>query len=244
MKLFSKRKPEPEPPKGGLVVWGRKTSVNVQKVLWTLEELGLDYAREDVGGPFGRLDSPEFAALSPHPAIPVLVDNRYGAPIVVWESAAVNRHLVEAAARGGNDALWPTDLAARAVVDRWAEWAQVNFYPPVRDLFWSVVRTPAAERDPSAIAQAADAARAVAQSAEAAIAAHGHLAADRLTLADVPFAGMLHRFMTLEIERPALPALERYYAALKERPAYAATIVADYEAMRVPGAERAAAPIA
>ena len=36
------------------VLWGRNTSVNVQKVVWTLEELGLDYERKDVGGNFRR----------------------------------------------------------------------------------------------------------------------------------------------------------------------------------------------
>ena len=33
-----------------ITVWGRKNSVNVQKVLWALEELDVPYTRENVGG--------------------------------------------------------------------------------------------------------------------------------------------------------------------------------------------------
>ena len=40
-----------------LVVWGRKNSINVQKVMWTVAELGLACERKDVGGPFGGLDT-------------------------------------------------------------------------------------------------------------------------------------------------------------------------------------------
>ena len=41
-----------------LTIWGRINSVNVQKVLWCCEELGLDYQRIDAGGPFGIVDTP------------------------------------------------------------------------------------------------------------------------------------------------------------------------------------------
>ena len=34
---------------GDIRVWGRKSSVNVQLVLWTLDELNLAYQRVDAG---------------------------------------------------------------------------------------------------------------------------------------------------------------------------------------------------
>ncbi len=33
-----------------LRIWGRNNSINVQKVMWTVGELGLDHERRDVGG--------------------------------------------------------------------------------------------------------------------------------------------------------------------------------------------------
>ena len=41
-----------------LKIIGRKTSSNVQKVLWTCGELDLPFEREDLGGPFGGNDTP------------------------------------------------------------------------------------------------------------------------------------------------------------------------------------------
>ena len=54
-----------------LRIWGRTNSSNVQKVMWAVGELGLAHERIDVGGAFGRLDSPEYTALNPNRLIPV-----------------------------------------------------------------------------------------------------------------------------------------------------------------------------
>ena len=37
-------------------IWGRDNSVNVEKVLWVCEELGLPFERVDAGGQFGIVD--------------------------------------------------------------------------------------------------------------------------------------------------------------------------------------------
>ena len=70
-----------------LTLWGRKNSVNVQKPMWLIGELGLEVDRKDVGGPFGGLDTPEYKALNPHQVIPTLQDDE----VTVWESEAVLR---------------------------------------------------------------------------------------------------------------------------------------------------------
>ena len=40
-----------------LTIWGRKTSSNVQALMWCVGELGLDYLRFDVGHRYGGTDS-------------------------------------------------------------------------------------------------------------------------------------------------------------------------------------------
>ena len=55
-----------------LTVWGRRSSFNVQKVMWLIGELGLDHRHIDAGGRFGGLDAPEFMAMNPHGRIPVI----------------------------------------------------------------------------------------------------------------------------------------------------------------------------
>ena len=48
-----------------LKLWGRKTSSNVQKILWALEELEQPYEHEIVGGIYGGKDKKEYASKTP-----------------------------------------------------------------------------------------------------------------------------------------------------------------------------------
>ena len=105
-----------------LRVWGRRSSFNVQKVMWLVGELGLAHERIDAGSTFGGLDAPEFLAMNPHGRIPVIADGQ----AIVWESHAVLRYL---AARHGALQFWPDDLAVRARVDGWMDWSQTALQP-------------------------------------------------------------------------------------------------------------------
>ena len=58
-----------------LKILGRTSSINVRKVLWTCQELGIDYVREDWGIGFKPTQSPDFLALNPNAQVPVLIDN-------------------------------------------------------------------------------------------------------------------------------------------------------------------------
>jgi glutathione S-transferase len=43
-----------------VLIYGRDTSYNVQKVLWLLEELEIEYSHKQLGGKFGGLETEEF----------------------------------------------------------------------------------------------------------------------------------------------------------------------------------------
>ena len=103
-----------------LKVWGRRTSSNVQALMWSVGELGLAYERFDVGHRFGGLNTPEFLAMNPNGTIPVLRDDD-GEPL--WETGSILRYLAN---RYGRAPYWPNDLAKRTRVDQWAEWSKIN----------------------------------------------------------------------------------------------------------------------
>jgi glutathione S-transferase len=73
-----------------LKIWGRKTSINVQKVLWCCEELGLQYERIDAGGASGLTRDPEYLALNPNGLVPTISDDGF----VLWESGSRLGHYV------------------------------------------------------------------------------------------------------------------------------------------------------
>ncbi|MBK8324432.1 MAG: glutathione S-transferase [Betaproteobacteria bacterium] len=195
-----------------LRIWGRITSVNVQKVVWSADEMGLAYERIDAGGAFGITQSPEYKAMNPNSLVPVIEDDGF----VLWESNAIARYLAaKHAARG----LWPEDPKLRADVDRWMDWQATTFTPAMRDAFWQLVRTPADKRDAAALAKS------LADSEKAAAILDGHLegrafvAGDAFTLADVVNGCAAHRWLLLPCEKAPRPNIERWYASLKARPA-------------------------
>ena len=66
-----------------LKIWGRRSSFNLQKVMWLVGELGLPHQHIPAGGDFGLNDTPEFLAMNPHGRVPVIDDDG----TVVWEVA-------------------------------------------------------------------------------------------------------------------------------------------------------------
>ena len=209
-------------------VWGRKTSSNVQAVMWSIAELGLPCERYDCGHRYGGLDRPEFLAMNPNGTIPVLRDGD-GEPL--WESSAILRYLAN---RYGRAPYWPDDLAARTHIDKWAEWSKINialnFSGPI---FWRVVRTPPARQYRAALEQAIGILDRYLDIAETQLGAAPFLCGDDLTLADVQFGHLLYRYFTLVIERRGRPRLGAYYESLVARPAYREHVMVPYDELRV-----------
>ena len=196
-----------------LTVWGRTSSVNVQKVMWAVRELGLEHERIDAGGAFGKLDTPEYGAMNPNRKIPTLKDG----DLVVWESNACVRYL---AARYGAGSLWPEDPARRALSDVWMDWQQTTLQPDMTPIFWNLVRTPESQRDMAAVRAAAERVGRSWQILDAHLASRRFVAGDAFTMGDIPVGCTAHRWLNLPIERPELPHLAAWYERLCERPAY------------------------
>lgn len=193
-----------------LRIWGRLSSVNVQKVVWTADELGLAYERTDAGGAFGIVATPEYRRLNPNGLVPVIEDGGF----VLWESNAIVRYL---AAKHAPGTLWPEALERRADIDRWMEWQSTTFTPAMRDAFWQLVRVPAGDRVPAAI----EASRAASEKAAAVLEAHlearAFVSGEAFSPADIVLGCAAHRWLALPLAREPRPNLERWYASLKAR---------------------------
>jgi glutathione S-transferase len=198
-----------------LKLWGRASSSNVMKVLWTLEELGLGYERIDAGGAFGRTKDPDYRAMNPMGLVPTLQEEDGWA---LWESNAIARYLCNAHAPGGT--LYPAAPRARAEVETWMDWSLGHVTAPMVTIFFTHVRIPEPERDWKAEARAREDAGRLWRIVDARLAGRRFLCGEELTLADIALGCWVHRWHVLPIERPALPALARYYEALKTRPGF------------------------
>jgi glutathione S-transferase len=209
-----------------LKVWGRANSINVQKAMWAIGELGIEHERIDAGGIFGGLDTPRFRAMNPNARVPVIDDD--GA--IVWESHAIVRYL---AAKYGAGSLWPSDPAERSLSDRWMDWTIADLQPAfVGGVFWNFYRTPAERRNWPAIRQAVSRSAALFQLLDRHLEGRVFLAGDRPTIGDIAAGAQLYRYFQLEIERPALRHVEAWYGRLRERPAYRQHVMIPFDDLR------------
>ena len=162
-----------------ITVWGRRNSLNVQKVLWALGELDLPFERHNVGGSFGGNDTADFKALNPNGLVPVIRDG----DIVMFESNAIVRYL---GARYGHNGLKPKDAAGLAASEQWMDWTQLTLGPPAMALFMQRVRTAPEKQNPAAIENAIGQLKKVMPVVDQALAASPYLGGDELTFGDIP----------------------------------------------------------
>jgi glutathione S-transferase len=213
-----------------LKIWGRKTSINVQKVMFAVGELGLPFERLDYGGPYGKLDTPEYGLLNPNRLVPTIDDNGF----VLWESNAIVRHLAQ---RYGRGTLSPADEMTFAKADSWMDWSLTTIYGDIiGTCFLQLVRTPARERDVRGVEAAARRAGEKLKILDQQLTGRHFITGDTVTIADVAVGTLMYRYFTLPIERPALPNVKAWYDRLAGRPAYATHVMIDYQDMKVPGA--------
>ncbi|HUV32921.1 MAG TPA: glutathione S-transferase family protein [Devosiaceae bacterium] len=205
----------------GIKLLGRKSSANVQKVMWALEELGLDHEQIELGGQFGGLDTPEYKAMNPNSLVPTLQDGDF----VLWESHAIVRYL---AAKYGTGSLWPENIRARALADQWTGWTSARFQPAWIGVFVAVVRTSPASRSPETIAKLTADTHACFAIMDAQLAKTPFLAGAVLTYADIVAGVEMYRWTTMQVDRGSFPAVEAWHRRLLERPAFVAAVNIDY----------------
>jgi glutathione S-transferase len=200
---------------------GRQTSGNVQKVIFLLEELRVPYVREDYGRQFGNTNTDAYRALNPNSKVPTLVDG----DVVIWESNTILRYV---AAKHGAQLAGSTP-AERTLVERWMDWQLAAVNPSYLAVFKDAKKL-AAERSADFAVQSAEL---VAQMTilNGHLAGRSWIALDRLTLAEAALGPIVKRCLEFPIDRPDLPELTRWQAAIDGRPAFAVAIGAKSSAM-------------
>ncbi len=196
-----------------LKILGRKDSINVMKVLWTCEELNLPFERVNVGGSFGFAKQLDYLRLNPNGRVPTIDDDGF----VLWESNVIVRYL--ASTYGQRRLL--LEGKARWVGEQWMDWQQTTLLPPMRTVFWQLIRTPA-DRRGAAVAQAAhETLLTLWPMLDDHLSRNAFVAGSRFSMADIPLGCMAYRWYGLEnVERPALKHLEAWWRGLEERPGY------------------------
>ncbi|EOW6772219.1 glutathione S-transferase family protein [Cronobacter muytjensii] len=106
------------------------------RVLWTLEELGVNYEsiKADI-----LCETPVVASPHPRGKVPFLVDG----DVSVCETLAICTYICE---KYAGSTLYPTDPARRAAVNSWVSFALTDLESPVWNLLKQLLFVPEAQR--------------------------------------------------------------------------------------------------
>ncbi|MFM0370024.1 glutathione S-transferase family protein [Paraburkholderia aspalathi] len=197
-----------------LQILGKASSINVRKVLWTCAELGLPFEREDWGSGFKATDVPEFVALNPNAMVPVIKDGEF----VLWESNSIIRYL---AGRYDGEFLYPSDPCERARCDQWIDWQASELNRAWSYAFLALVRHSPAHQDRQQIdLSCANWARHIAIVDRQLGTTGAFIAGAAFSLADIPIALSINRWLETPLQHADFPALTAYMERLATRPGY------------------------
>ena len=201
-----------------LALLGRRSSNNVQKVMWLLDELAVPFHQEDVGGPFGKTDSADYLALNPHGTVPTLVDGNFS----LWESNAILRYL----AAQFEASFYPAPLQERAAVDKWLDWQVGTLSPVFRPLYIELVREGKSRQELAAMVVAA---RRLFRRLDEIVESQRYVASDSLSLADFAIGPMMYRWYKLGLNEAGTKSLQKYLNRLERRPAFVKNVMVALE---------------
>lgn len=194
-----------------LHLWGRMSSINVRKVVWAAQELGLEFQRTEAGGQFGLVKTPEFIALNPNSLVPLMEDDGF----TLWESNVIVRYLC---ARHSMGNLYPGSLNGRFDAERWMDWQQTTLNPAGREAFIQLVRKPGGQVGMDKVNESVAATEPLLDLLDSHLASRTFMLGEQFTMADIPIACEIHRWYGLPRERTQRTHLDRWYQQMTARP--------------------------
>jgi glutathione S-transferase len=144
--------------------------------------------------------------------VPLVEDDGFA----LWESNVIVRYLC---ARHSAGRLYPQALPQRFDAERWMDWQQTTLNPAGRDAFVQLLRTPADQRDTARIERSLAGTEPLLALLDAHLSKQAFMAGDALTMADIPIACEMHRWLGTPVPHRPHPHLERWYHGLLAMPA-------------------------
>lgn len=191
-------------------LWGADTAANVQKVIWFLHELGLDFRAHGVGYPPELERDAIYLANRDVRSSPVL---RIG-DFVLWEGNTIVRYIAD---RYGDERFYSRDLAQRADIERWMDYQLSTIRGPLHALIRDALKPDEVKKRAAALAAAME-------PVEETLKRQPYLTGEGFTIGDIPVGITTFRWSVLDVPKPPSPAIDAWLSRLAERPAFAKTV--------------------
>ncbi len=208
-----------------ILIYGRHTSYNVQKVLWLLDELQVSYKHIELGGKPGDTETDEFGKLNPMRKVPVLVVNDN----VIWESNTILRYLSSTYGSGQ----WKLeDAYQRSLFERWMDWSQTIFEPAFVGVFWGYYRTPADLHDMKAIQKSIKECIDCLAKLDDQLGDNNYLTGEKLSLADISTGIFIYRLIEIDLDIQLPKNVENWYQYLRRSRGYQQWVMSDFSSLK------------
>ena len=194
-------------------VWGRRSSINVQKVLWALGETGQPFERHAAGGQFGGLDDKAFLKMNPNGLVPVMKDGT----VTLFESNTMMRYL---ARKYGKDNIRPRGQKPWALADQWTDWTATTLNAPMFTILFDTVRATPEQKNPAAVKEAEKKAGDLFKIANRDIGRKPWLTGRHFNYADIALGVYYWRYLAFDLKHARTPNLDRWMEQIKERSAF------------------------
>jgi len=195
---------------GKLKVYGVPRS-RAYRVLWMVNELGLDYEHVPVHFGDGSAKTAEYLAVNPNGRIPAIDDDG----LKLWESMAINLYLAKKHDKG----LWPKTIEDEAQALQWSFWAITEVEKPALAALLHRMFLPEDMRDPRLADEGEQQLQQPLKVLDQALAKTGYLAGASFTVADLNVASILSWARLARVDLSAFPHVKQWLAAALQRPA-------------------------
>ena len=198
-------------------IFGRKSSCNVQKVIWLCSELKIDFETKDYGGKYGGTKEESYKALNPNSTVPLIEDEGF----FLYESNAIIKYL-----SNKYNYLKLEDHKMIAKRDQWMDWAGFTLAAPCAIITLNLILLPPEKRDASKVSKAKEQVLSLLKILNNQLGDNQYLLGQEFSLADIPAGCWYNRCLKLDFDLSSFKGISAWGARLSKRKAFQNSIIA------------------
>ena len=201
-------------------LYGRRNSINVQKVSWALCELNLEFKWHDEHGKFGKVDVENYEKINPQLIVPTLDHNGS----IIKQSNAIVRYLY----RKYTDVYEISKDEDIAIAESWMEFQTTDLQLNMTPIFWGLVRNPPEDRDQELIDKNIISLNEKFEIFDKFLEDHEYILNNKFGMSDIIMGAASYRYLSLPIERANLLNLKSWYDKISNRDCFKKNILGTF----------------
>ena len=201
-------------------LYGRRNSINVQKVSWALCELNLEFKWHDEYGKFGKVNVENYEKINPQLIVPTLDHNGS----IIKQSNAIVRYLY----RKYTDVYEISKDEDIAIAESWMEFQTTDLQLNMTPIFWGLVRNQPEDCDQELIDKNIILLNEKFEIFDKFLEGHEYILNNKFGMSDIIMGAASYRYLSLPIERPNLLNLKSWYDKISNRDCFKKNILGTF----------------